>query len=391
MQHRSAGFGLRFFASTGVLLVFASLGCSKPEEKKAPQEVRVTVATVQPETVPFLLKFVGQVESSNLVEVRTKVEGQIIDQVFTEGRKVKINDPLYRIDPKPFEAALATAQGEFEQARARRDNAVRSLDRIRPLVQTNAMSKRDLDNALAAVEASDANLRSGQARVDSARINLDDTVIRSPIDGVAGRAFARVGTIVRPNQGKEGILTTISPVGAVRVNFGVSEADYLRLRRLVKQGKATEPEGKVYRIELDLSDGAVHPHQGTIQFKDPSIDPRTGTMMVTGTVPDPDAELIPGQFVRVRVLGAGLPHSIVVPQAAVVQGQRGQSVYVVEDGRAKSLVVELGDWLDDRWIVTAGLKGGETIITSGTNRVQSGVPVVPETSVPASTQSPAVQ
>ena len=353
------------------------VGCKSPPVQAPPSPVKVSTVTVAPATVPVSRTFVGQVQSVNLVEVRSKVSGYLIKQSFEEGKVVQEGQELFVIDPKPFQAALDAANAALAEAKARLDVTERNLARAKSLIATNAISQRDLDNAVASRSSADAAVQGATANVESAQLNLEYATIRSPITGLIGRSLKKVGSLMSVSLGDDGVMARITPLGEMHVNFGVSEAEWLTFKRDLKAKRIAAPEDGVFLVDLRLSDGTTHPQTGRVKFREPIIDRTTGTIAVTATIPDPDDLLIPGQFVRVMVKGMSKPDAIVVPQRAVLQGQKGKIVYTVEGGNTASpRTVEVGEWVGEDWEVLSGLKPGDVVAVDGAVKLQPGVPVI---------------
>lgn len=356
---------------------FFVTGCESPPVQTPPQPVKVSTLTVTATAIPVTRTFVGQVQSVNLVEVRSKVSGYLIKQSFEEGKVVQEGQELYVIDPKPFEAALAAAKAMLAEAAARLDISERNLARAQSLITTNAISRRDLDNAVAAKSSADAAVQGAKANVESAQLNLEYATIRSPITGLISRSFKKVGSLMSVSLGDDGVMARITPLGEMNVNFGISEAEFLNFRRELAAKHITGPADGVYLVDLRLSDGTLHPQTGRVKFREPVIDKATGTIAVTATVPDPEDLLLPGQFVRVIVKGMTKPDAIVVPQRAVLQGQKGKLVYTVEGGNTASpRSIEVGEWIGEDWEVVGGLKPGDIVAVDGAVKLQPGAPVI---------------
>lgn len=336
--------------------------------------VDVSTITVEREDIPANFEYVGIVQSSHLVEIRARVEGYIDQISYREGQHVNEGDILFQIDPKPFQATLAQMMAQEEQRKAELWDAQRTVERLKPLYEQKAASRRDLDNALAREESAKAAVDAAQAQILQAQLNLGYTTIRSPISGVTGEARYRSGSLVGP--GERSLLTNVWALDPIWVNFNVSESYLLKYHMEVVKKRLKMPPDLNFSIEIILADGTEVPSKGFVDFADPTFKQGTGTMIVRAVLPNPKGLLRPGQFVRARLIGAIRPQAIAVPQRAVMQGKGGMYVYVVDkDNEVEFRPVKAGDWYDDSWIIDEGLEAGEKVIVDGTNKVSVGTPV----------------
>jgi membrane fusion protein (multidrug efflux system) len=316
--------------------------------------------TVAPQTIAEPHEIVGQVEPSRRVEVRSRVEGIVVDRPFTEGSVVTPGQVLYRLDRVRYEAAFASAQ-------ARYDNAKRTLDRLQPLVAQHAVAQQDVDNAR-------TELESAKAALDQAKKDLDDTTVRAEIEGRVGRALLELGGRVT---GPADVLTTVERLDPVYVTFRPS-AQLLESWRQDPHSRTLLEPGGPLDVQLVLSSGAVYTRKGRLNFVAPSLDSATGTQEFRAEFANPDRVLVPGQFVRVRLSGFTRPNALAVPQRAVQQGLGRQFVYVVSVGdTATARDVKPGPWSGDLWIIDSGLSPGDRVIVDGVQKVAPGRPVRP--------------
>ena len=358
----------------GILAALALLlaGCGKPETP-APAPPEVSVIEVQPGDTPVTFEFVGSTASSQQVEVRARVDGFLNERLYTEGSIVKLGQVMFRMDPKPFEAQLAAARGALAEQTARLWTAQANLKRIKPLAEANAVSKKDLDDAMGQVNAAAAAVEMARAEVETAQLNLGYTTINAPVTGVS--SYARIQNGAYINQ-QSGALTYVAQFDPIWVDFSISEDEMLRLREQSKSGLLKVPENNAFEVEIVLADGSIFPHTGRIFFRDANYSSQTGTFLLRATFENPDGTLRPGQFVRVQVKGAIRPDAILVPQAAVLQGAGGFFVWIVDkDGKAQTRPVEVGDWQGDNWFINKGLTAGDRVISDGIIRLAKGVPV----------------
>ena len=358
-----------------ILLIAALCGCAKaPAPVSTP--IPVTAIRVEPQTIPANFEYVGVGESSHIVELRARVEGYLESINYKEGGMVKTGQLMFVLDQRPFIASVESTQGDLDRQKAVLWNAQQTKGRMVPLYKQNAISQRDLDNAIAEELEAEAAVETASANLYKAKLNLGFASLSSPVDGLASQAKYREGALIAPGVGDQNLLTTIYVVNPIWVNFNVSDNDLLKLRRDVAAKKVVLPANKNFRIEAILSDGTVLPAEGVIDFTNPAIQQSTGTMLIRAILPNPDVLIYPGLFVRVRVMGAMRPNAILVPQTAVVQGQSGMFVYVVENGKAMVRPVTPGDWYQDYWIIDQGLSAGDVVIAKGVSRVQNGSAVL---------------
>jgi membrane fusion protein, multidrug efflux system len=352
-------------------------GCSKqappPPQRPAPE---VSVITVQPRTIPYVVNYVAQTESSRQVDIVARVSGFLDKIAYKEGDLVREGQLLFQLDPKPFQAQLEAARGELQSQKARLTTAESTLARVKPLAAQNALSQADLDKAQGEFDAAKAAVFSAQAKVTEAELNLGYATIRSPVTGLASRAAQREGAYLN-SMSADAKLTYVAAVDPIWVTFSVSQNQTAKLREMVAKGLLVVPKNQQYEVELVLSDGSRYPHKGRISFADPSFSQDTGSFMVRAVLPNPKMELRPGMFVTAFVQGAVRPDAIVVPQLAVQQGSNGHLVYVVKpDGNAEVRPVVVGDYIGEKDIVVlSGLNAGDRVVVDGVMKVVPGRPV----------------
>ena len=324
----------------------------------APPPPEVTVVTVAPQTVAAQYEYVGQAEASRRVEVRALVTGVIVARPYVEGTDVAAGTLLFRIDPTTYEAAYRSAQ-------ARLDNADRTLVRLKPLLAARAVAQKDVDDAQQAFDQA-------RAAVDQAKKDYDDTFVRAEIAGRAGRALLELGARVT---GPGDLLTTVEQVDPIYVNFSPSDQDVLRWRRDAADGRLVMPRGAL-TVQVTLADGTVYPRIGTLNFTDLALQPVTGTQQLRAELRNPQRLLLPGQFVRVRLLGLKQPGAILVPQRAVLQGLGGAFVYVLDaDDKVATRPVSATSWDGASWLIEQGLAAGDRVVVDGVQQVGPGSPV----------------
>jgi membrane fusion protein (multidrug efflux system) len=349
-------------------------GCSKEAPAPAAQPLQVTAVSVTPRDTPVSFEFVAQTESSRQVEIRARVDGFLDKRLYTEGNMVRAGQPLFQMDRKPFEAALQSTQGQLEQQRAKLEVAEANLRRVRPLAARNAVSKKELDDAIGIERSSRAAVLAAEGQVRTAALNLGYTTISSPLQGLSSFAKKQEGSYL--TVGEQGLLTTVSQVDPIWVNFSISENELLGYRDQIAKGRLKFPSSHDFEVEVVLADGTVYPKRGRINFAEPSFNSETGTFLVRTELANPQGQLRPGQFVRARVFGATRPAAMQLPQRAVQQGAKGHYVWVIgNDGKARQRVVEVGDWIGDNWFISDGLKPGERVVVDGAARVTPTAPL----------------
>ena len=333
----------------------------------------VSTMTVQPRAVLAPFEYTGQTAGSREVEVRARVRGILVARNFTEGGTVKQGQSLYTIDRAPFEAALAKAQADLAGAAARLEQAKRNAARLRPLYAEKAVSQKDYDDAVSAEAIGEAELKAAQARLREARLDLEYTRVEAPITGIAGRSLPSEGTLI---SGPDVLLTRITQVDPIWVNFGIPDADRLKMRSEAEAGRLVLPKDDRFEVRVQLADGQVYSRTGWLTFADVRISGQTGTSDARAVLPNPDGKLRPGQFVRVTLSGATRPDAVLVPQRAVLDGPQGKFVYVVDEkSTAQTRLVEVGEWAGSDWIISGGLKPGDRVIIDGVMRIGPGAPV----------------
>ncbi|MGZ5200859.1 MAG: efflux RND transporter periplasmic adaptor subunit [Telluria sp.] len=359
---------VRARAGWACLLALLAAGCTRKEAPPAAGPLQVTALTVQPRDTPVQFEFVAQTQSSREVQIQARVEGFLEKRLYREGEMVQAGQTLFQMDRKPFEAALLTAQGQLAQQRARLEVASANLARVRPLAAKNAVSKKELDDAVGNEKQAAAAVIAAQGAVRTAQLNLGYTTISSPLRGLSSYAKQQDGSYLSVGQG--GLLTTVSQIDPIWVNFSVSENERLGYSDQIQKNQLKFPANNDFEVEVVQADGNVFPYRGHINFAAPSFDPATGTFLVRTELPNPKGALRPGQFVRARVLGATRPGAIRVPQRAVQQGSKSHYVWVLDkDNKARQRVVEVGDWYGDDWFISDGLRAGERVVVDGAGRV----------------------
>lgn len=370
-------------ALPGSLLLLALAGC-KPQAGAAPAGAmgggmpppEVEVITAAPHDVPRTVEIPGRLQAVRTAEVRARVEGILERRLYQEGGEVKAGQALFRIDPRTLAANVASAKATLARTQAQALIAGQNLARMQGLVNTQAISKQDYDQAVAADAQAKAEVAAAQAALQKAEIDLSYARVTAPISGRIGRALVTEGALV--GRGEATPLATIEQYQPIWVNFSQSSADFIALREAVKHGKAVASKAPV---RLVLENGQEYPHPGKLLFNDLAVDPNTGSVGLRAEFPNPERELLPGQFVTVRLPVAQAENVIVVPQRAVQSSAQGQAVLVVApDGKVMPQPVKTGGLSGGNWIIAEGLKGGEQVIVNGVQKARPGAPVKPVSS-----------
>ena len=367
--HPHWSYGLAAAAAT--LLALSLAGCSRTDAQGGPgaggpPPAPVTVETVRSANVPVVFEYVGQVVGARDAEVRARVAGIVVKRNFNEGGAVKKGQSLYSLDAAPFQAALARADADVAAADARVAQAARTLARLKPLAEAKAVSQREADDALSAEQIARADLKGAQARRAEAALNLAYTRVESPIAGIAGRSQVSEGSLV---SGAQVLLTTVTQSDPMKLRFGIADTDQMRWRSEAAAGQLQLPPRGAFEVEVKLADGSTLARRGKLVFADTRVSGNTGTVEAEAEIANPDGALKPGQFVRVRLLGALRPNAVKVPARAVLEGPQGKFVYLATDGKALPRPVVVGEQLADGWVITKGLANGDALIVDGMARI----------------------
>ena len=371
------------------LTVFALLAGCKKEEAKPQALPEVSAIKVTARDTPITLEYVGQTQSSHQVEIRARVNGFLDKRVYTEGSLVKAGQVMFLQDPKPYQATLDANKGALAQQVARLQVARDNLARVKPLAEQNALSQKDLDDAIGSEQSSAAAVDTARANVQQAQFNLGYTTIFTPVTGFSSYARVQDGAYVNA---ENSLLTYVEQVDPIWVNFSLSENELLGFRTERDKGLLIMPAIDSYEVQLVLADSSLFPNKGRITFANASYNQQTGTFLVRATIPNPEAALRPGQFVRVHVSGMIRPKAILVPQKAVLNGAQGHFVWVIDkQGKAENRHVEVGPWYEDQWFITSGLVAGDSLIVDGVMRLAPGasVKIVDAAKAPAAEAMPA--
>ena len=363
--------------STASLLQLTACAKKQGNAKVAPP-LQVSVATAEQRDVPLYGDWVGTLDGFVNAQIQPQVlTGYLVKQDYREGSVVQAGQVLFEIDPRPFQATLDQAEGQLVQAQAQLGLADINVKRETPLAKAHAISQSQLDNDIQQQAQLRGTVRTAEANVEQAQLNLGFTKVRSLVTGIAGRALVQVGNLISTSSA----LTTISQVNPIKVYFPISEQEYLALSSRVKEGGKADllDSGNVVPLQLTLGNGSVYPYKGHIVFVDRQVSQSTGSIQVAGSFPNPGNLLRPGQFGRIKAETEVRRNALLIPQKAVNELQGSSQVAVVgSDNRVHIRTVALGPQVGSDWIVTSGISPNERVVTEGISKLKDGMPVVPQ-------------
>ena len=361
-----------------VSAVLALASCKKESEKQ-PAEAQIPdaeVVVLEPENIPLSFEFSARAQGSKETEVRARVGGILLKRNYVEGSQVEEGSVLFQIDPAPFEVALSQAKAKLAQNQAQLAAAETQWKRIDKLFADRVVSEKNRDEARANLDSLRASTALAQAEVDSAQLNLDYTTVKAPISGITSMETQSEGSLIAVN----GMLTSITQLDPIYVIFSTSENDIASLSNMVERGLIRNPQNKSeISAKVRTGNDKLYPLDGEINFMNPNIDEKTGTIKLRAVFPNPERRLRPGQFLRLVLEGLTRIDALVVPQEAVMQGASGSFVYRVNaEGLVEGVNVQTGLMTKDGgWIIDSGLKAGDKIIVSGVMKVRPGMKVNP--------------
>ncbi len=377
-KNQSSGF--LFFI--GILsMAWVLFSCDKPKEnpasKGAVPPVEVSVIIIQPEQVAVTTELSGRVSACLVAEVRPQVGGIVQTVLFTEGSEVKEGSVLYQIDPGLFQAAYDSANAALARAEALLFPARAKAERYRQLAGSNAISRQDFDDAEAAGKKAEADVISARADVDRARINLAYTSVKAPISGRIGKSSVTTGALVTAFQ--PSALAVIQKLDPVYVDVTQSSTSLLRLKQSMDKGLIKKDEGHQARVKMVLEDGTPYDREGILKFSDVTVDSGTGSVILRSVFPNPDLTLLPGMFVRTLVEEGIYENAILVPQRCVTRNAKGMptAAVVKQDGVVEIRELKIDRALENRWLISAGLAAGDSVIVEGLQKARPGSTVKP--------------
>jgi len=366
-----------------MLLAMAPLlaGCEEPKVATAAvpaAEPDVSVIAVRPQARAIVRELPGRISPTRVSEVRPRVSGIVVERLFHQGSEVKAGEPLYRIDPRPFEVELQSAEAALARAQATHDQAASHARRIATLTSQRASPEAENEKAVSAERQAAADVEGRKADVARARLNLDYATIRAPIDGVVGAALVSEGALVVQNDAQS--LATIQQLDPIYADFTQSVTELNQLRRAFESGDLDRIAPDAMKVRLVLDDGSVYPQVGKLLFSEAKVDAQTGQVTLRGEFPNPNRELLPGMYVRVLIEQGIDSDAIAVPQQAIQRnGGGGSEVFVVkDDGRIAVQPVRTGSVQGGQWFVTEGLKSGDKVVVEGFQKFAAGDKVRPQ-------------
>ena len=361
-------------------VLFALAGCGEkksdaPAQGAAmPPPPEVAVVTVTPKSLTLTTELPGRLEASRVAQVRARAAGIVLKRVFREGSEVKAGDVLFRIDPAPFQATHDSARAALAKAEANLAQATLKAQRFKPLVETNAISRQEYDDAVTAEKQAAADVAAAKAALQTASLNLGYATVTAPISGRIGRAQVTEGALV--GVGEATPLAIVQQVDPIYVTLTQSSTEVLRLRRAMAGGQLANVGKGQAKITLVTEDGREYPRPGKLLFSDLSVDESSGAITLRAEFPNPDRLLLPGMYVRAQLGQAVKEQAITVPQQAVIRTQEGASVMLVDDnGKVAVRPIKADTAQGDTWIVSDGLKSGDRVIVEGLQKVKPGATV----------------
>ncbi|MGW8190310.1 efflux RND transporter periplasmic adaptor subunit [Sphingomonas hankookensis] len=350
-------------------------GGESQQQQGAPQgPPQVGFVTVQQQPVTLTTELPGRTAPYETSDVRPQVNGLILARLFQEGDYVRQGQPLYRIDPAPYQAAVASARAALSRAQASIASTRNLARRYGELVKINAISRQEYENAVTGAQQAEADIAAQRAALQQAQIDLSRTTIRAPISGRIGRSVSTTGALVSAAQTEA--LTTIQRLDPIYVDIQQSSADLLKLRQQIMDGDLSRGTGAA-RVRLKLEDGSTYPMEGTLKFTDVTVDPATGTQAIRAVFANPRGLLLPGMYVRAELVEGTKANGILVPQRAVTRDPKGAATVLVigADGKLAPRPLTTSRTVGDQWLVTGGLQPGDKVVIEGAQMLQPGTPV----------------
>ena len=358
---------------------FVLTGCDDNKSQQAAQQQppEVGVVTLKNEPLKITTELPGRTSAYRVAEVRPQVSGIILKRNFVEGSDIKAGESLYQIDPATYQASYQSAKGDLAQAEANARIAQLTVKRYKPLLGTKYISQQDYDTAVATAAQNDAAVQAAKANVETARINLAYTKVTSPISGRIGKSAVTEGALVQSAQTTA--LATVQQLDPMYVDVTQSSDEFMRLRAELESGQLKQNDGKA-NVTLMMQNGNEYAQPGTLEFSDVTVDETTGSITLRAIFPNPDHRLLPGMFVRARLEEGTNPNALLVPQQGVTRTPTGQATAMVvgADNKVEVRSITTSQAIGDKWLVTAGLKPGERVITVGLQRAKAGAQVTPQ-------------
>lgn len=368
-------------------------GCGAKPAPPAPAPTEVGIVTVMPARMALTTELPGRLEATRIAQVRARVPGIVLKRVFEEGSDVKAGQILFRIDSAPLQATFASSEASVAKSDANLAQANLKVKRYRPLVDLNAISRQEYDDALTAQQQAVADLSASRASRQSASLNLAYATVTAPISGRIGRAQVTEGALV--GQGEATALAIVQQIDPIYVNFTQSSTDVLRMRRAMASGKLQAAGSNAGKVTLVLEDGTTFAQTGKLLFSDVNVDESSGAITLRAAFPNPGHLLLPGMYVRARLEQAVNDAALALPQQAIQRTSDGESVFVVgADNKVAIRAIQTGSMQGALWIISTGLQAGDRVIVEGMQKIKAGatvrtvnwhapeVPGVPDTQLP---------
>ncbi|KFX00320.1 efflux RND transporter periplasmic adaptor subunit [Pectobacterium carotovorum] len=368
-------------------LMLAGCDSGNNQQGGAQQQMpEVGIVTLKTEALNVMTELPGRTSAYRIAEVRPQVGGIILKRNFVEGSDIKAGASLYQIDPATYQASYNSAKGSLAQAQAQAEIARLTVNRYKPLLGTNYVSKQDYDQAVATSRQADASVQAAKAAVDTAQINLAYTKVNSPIEGRVGKSTVTEGALVATGQATA--LTTVQQLDPIYVDVTQSSNDFLQLKKELENGTLKQSEGKA-NVRLLLENGSEYAEAGTLEFSDVTVDETTGSITLRAIFPNPQHNLLPGMFVRARLDSGVNPTALLVPQQGVTRDPRGQATAMVvgEGDKVEPRTLKTSKAIGDKWLVTEGLKAGDRVIVTGLQKIRPGAQVKAKEVAPENQQA----
>ncbi|GKW07376.1 efflux RND transporter periplasmic adaptor subunit [Pectobacterium carotovorum] len=368
-------------------LMLAGCDSGNNQQGGAQQQMpEVGIVTLKTEALNVMTELPGRTSAYRIAEVRPQVGGIILKRNFVEGSDIKAGASLYQIDPATYQASYNSAKGSLAQAQAQAEIARLTVNRYKPLLGTNYVSKQDYDQAVATSRQADAAVQAAKAAVDTAQINLAYTKVNSPIEGRVGKSTVTEGALVATGQATA--LTTVQQLDPIYVDVTQSSNDFLQLKKELENGTLKQSEGKA-NVRLLLENGSEYAEAGTLEFSDVTVDETTGSITLRAIFPNPQHNLLPGMFVRARLDSGVNPTALLVPQQGVTRNPRGQATAMVvgEGDKVEPRTLKTSKAIGDKWLVTEGLKAGDRVIVTGLQKIRPGAQVKTKEVAPENQQA----
>jgi len=366
------------FIVTALASAIVLSGCEQNQQATAataPQPIPVGVVKLTSQPLTLTKELPGRVTASQVAQIRPQVNGIIQTRLFTEGAEVEKGQALYQIDPATFEAQIATSKAAITKAKANIANAKAKSDRYSELLEIKAVSQQDFDEADANYKSAQADLLTAQAQLKTAQININYSKVSSPISGQIGKSTVTAGALVSANQATA--LATVTQLDPIYIDLTQSSSELTRLKKAIANGELSKDLAAQSKVELQMEDGSVYPHQGTLQFSEVIVDPSTGSVTLRAEFPNPEKLLLPGMYVRAVIVEGIKTNAILVPQRGVSRNSKGEptAMVVSKNSTVEARILKTDRTVGSKWLVTSGLNDGDQVIVEGLQKIAPGAPV----------------